>query len=107
MIPLNQKVKVIFADSLNDEWGIPVKSPLSTLYKVRLDFNSSAKIIQSDDGKDYVFSANIYFKGTVKLTYLDFIEYDSGVHGLVTVNPKVIFPITDLAGKVTYTKVVV
>lgn len=107
MIPLNQKVKIIFADSLNDEWGIPVKSPNSMTYKVRLDFNSDAKMVQNEDGKEYVFSATVYFKGAVPITYSDFIEYDSGIAGLVSVNPRVIFPITDLAGKVTYTKVIV
>ncbi|MDA2738380.1 hypothetical protein PDQ75_24815 [Bacillus cereus group sp. Bc015] len=107
MIPLNQKVRVIFADSLNDEWGIPVKTPRSTTYKVRLDFNSDARIIEGDDGKNIIYSATIYFKGSVPISYNDFIEYDSGIKGLVTENPRVIFPITDLAGKVTYTKVLV
>jgi hypothetical protein len=107
MIPLNQKVNIIFSDMGHDEWGIPVLSPHFKTYKVRLDFNSNAKIIQSEDGKDYIFSATIYFKGAVPLTYEDFIEYDSGLNGLVKVNPKAIFPITDLSGKVTYTKVTV
>ncbi|MHC5291073.1 hypothetical protein CHCC14819_0439 [Bacillus licheniformis] len=107
MIPLNQKVRVIFAAAENDEWGLPVKSPTVKTYKVRLDFNSDAKIIKSDDGKSYVFSASIYFKGAVPISYNDFIEYDSGVSGLVSVNPRVIFPITDLSGTVTFTKVIV
>lgn len=107
MIPLNQKVKIIFHDSSNDDWGIPVKSPNSTSYKVRLDFNSDAKLIQNDDGDEIIYSATIYFKGAVPLTYSDFIEYDSGIEGIVAVNPRVIFPITDLAGKVSYTKVIV
>lgn len=107
MIPLNQKVKIIFADTQNDEWGIPVKTPNVKTYKVRLDFNADARLIQSDDGKEYVFSATIYFKGAVNIDYSDWIEYDSGIHGIVQVNPRVIFPITDLAGKVIYTKVVV
>lgn len=107
MIPLNQKVNIIFTENLDDEWGIPVKSPNIKTYKVRLDFNSDARIIQSDDGKDWIFSATIYFKGAVPLTYNDFVEYDSGLNGIVTVNPKAIFPITDLSGKVTYTKVTV
>jgi len=107
MIPLNQKVKVIFANSSNDEWGIPVKSPDFSIYKVRLDFNSDAKIIEGTDGKNIIFSATIFFKGSVPLTYEDFIEYDNGIDGLTTDNPRVIFPITDLSGKVTYTKVLV
>lgn len=107
MIPLNQKVKIIFHDSLNDDWGIPVKSPNFSLYKVRLDFNSDAKLIQTDDGKEVIYSATIYFKGSVPITYSDFIEYDSGLEGIKQVNPRVIFPITDLAGKVSYTKVIV
>jgi hypothetical protein len=107
MIPLNQWVKVIFAEKAVDEWGIPVKSPAATSYKVRLDFNADARLFQSEDGKEYVFSATIYFKGAVPLSYSDFIEYDSGIDGLKTVNPHQIFPITDLAGKVIYTKVVI
>ena len=107
MIPLSQTVKIIFADKQLDEWGIPVKTPSFTTYKVRLDFNADARLIMDDDGKRYVFSATIYFKGPVKISYNDFIEYDSGISGIVQVNPKVIFPITDLSGKVVYTKVVV
>lgn len=107
MIPLNQKVQVIFADSQNDEWGVPVKSPDSVTYKVRLDFNADAKLLEGFDGETAIFSATIYFKGSVPLAYDDFIVYDSGISGLVTTHPKVIFPITDLAGKVTYTKVMV
>jgi hypothetical protein len=107
MIPLNQKVKIIFADSLNDEWGLPVKSPNFSTYRVRLDFNADAKLIQQADGKEIIFSATIYFKGTVPLTYEDYIEYDSGIEGIVQKHPQVIFPISDLAGKITYTKVIV
>ena len=107
MIPLNQHVKIIFADSSNDDWGIPVKTPAFSTYKVRLDFNSDARIIEGDDGKNIIYSATIYFKGAVPITYNDFIEYDSGIKGLVTENPRVIFPIVDLAGKVLYTKVIV
>lgn len=107
MIPLSQRVGVIFVNSQNDEWGIPVKTPNVVTYKVRLDFNSSAKVTQYEDGKDYVFSATIYFRGAIPLDYVDFIQYDSGISGLVTINPKAIFPITDLSGKVTYTKVTV
>lgn len=106
MIPLNQTVKIIHVNG-EDEWGIPVKTPLSVTYKVRLDFNSNAKIIKSEDGKDYVFSAVIYFKNAIPVSYNDFIEYDSGIAGIVSVNPKIIFPITDLSGKVIYTKVTV
>lgn len=107
MIPLNQKAKIIFSDMGNDEWGIPVKSPHAKSYKVRLDFNSNAKMIQSEDGKEEIFSAVIYFRGAVPITYNDFIEYDSGINGLIQVQPKAIFPISDLSGKVTYTKVTV
>jgi hypothetical protein len=108
MIPLNQKVKIIFSNSANDEWGLPVKSPNFSTYKVRLDFNADAKLIQMADGKEVIFSATIYFKGSVPLTYEDYIEYDSGnFEGIVQKHPQVIFPITDLAGKVTYTKVIV
>jgi hypothetical protein len=107
MIPLNQKVRVIFAEKENDEWGIPVKSPSAVTYKVRLDFNADAKIIEGADGANVIYSATIYFKGSVPLTYSDFIEYDNGIDGLTTDNPRVIFPITDLSGKVTYTKVIV
>lgn len=107
MIPLNQKVKVIFADSLNDEWGIPVKTPNIVTYKVRLDFNADARIFENVDGRNIVYSATIYFKGSVPITYNDFIEYDGGINGHVTENPRAIFPITDLAGKVTFTKVLV
>lgn len=106
MIPLNQTVKIIFHDSVNDDWGIPVKSPNFLTYKVRLDFNADARLIQNDDGKEIIYSATIYFKGAVPLTYSDFIEYDSGLDGIKSVNPRVIFPITDLAGKVSYTKVI-
>jgi len=107
MIPLNQKVSILLSDLGNDAWGIPVKSPNFKTYKVRLDFNSNARIIQTEDGKDYIFSATIYFKGAVPLTYNDFVKYDSGLNGIISVNPKAIFPITDLSGKVTYTKVTV
>ncbi len=107
MIPLNQKVKVIFADSLNDEWGIPVKTPNTMTYKVRLDFNADARILEGADGKNIIYSATLYFKGAVPISYKDFIEYDSGINGLVTENPRVIFPIVDLAGKVIFTKVIV
>jgi len=107
MIPLNQRVKIIYAEKLNDEWGLPVKSPNVVSYKVRLDFNSDAKLIQTEDGKEYIFSATIYFKGSVPIRYTDFVEYDSGIHGIVTVNPRSIFPISDLSGKVTFTKVIV
>ncbi|HDR3499662.1 TPA: hypothetical protein QCN48_005122 [Bacillus toyonensis] len=107
MIPLNQKVKVIFADSLNDEWGIPVKTPNTMTYRVRLDFNADARIIEGADGKNIIYSATIYFKGAVSLSYKDFIEYNSGINGMVTENPRVIFPIVDLAGKVIFTKVIV
>lgn len=106
MIPLNQTVKIIFADSANDEWGIPVKSPNVKTYKVRLDFNSDARIIENPDGKNIIYSATIYFKGSVPITYNDFIEYDNGIDGKEVKNPRVIFPITDLSGKVTYTKVI-
>ncbi|MGG5759171.1 hypothetical protein ACQ3VF_26055 [Bacillus toyonensis] len=107
MIPLNQKVKVIFADSLNDEWGIPVKTPNTVTYRVRLDFNADARIIEGADGKNIIYSATLYFKGAVPLSYKDFIEYNSGINGMVTENPRVIFPIVDLAGKVIFTKVIV
>lgn len=106
MIPLNQKVKVLFTAE-NDEWGIPVKSPSPKTYKVRLDFNADARIIQADDGKKELYSAVIYFKGSVPITYKDFIEYDSGIDGLVQAQPKAIFPISDLSGAITYTKVTV
>jgi hypothetical protein len=106
MIPLNQYVKIIFTDSQNDEWGIPVKSPNVKTYKVRLDFNTDARIIEGADGKNIIYSATIYFKGSVPLSYEDFIEYDNGIDGKETKQPRVIFPITDLAGKVTYTKVI-
>lgn len=107
MIPLNQRVKVIFSETQNDAWGLPVKSPNVKAYKVRLDFNSDAKLIQTEDGSEYIFSATIYFKGAVPLKYTDFVEYDSGINGVVTVNPRSIFPISDLSGKVTFTKVIV
>jgi hypothetical protein len=107
MLPLNQKVNVIFANKSNDDWGLPVKSNEVVTYKVRLDFNADAKIIEGDDGSNVIFSATIYFKGSVPLSYNDFIEYDNGIDGLTTDNPRVIFPITDLSGKVTYTKVIV
>ncbi|MDQ0976616.1 hypothetical protein QFZ31_006668 [Neobacillus niacini] len=107
MIPMNQKVKIIFAGKQNDEWGIPVKSPKFSTYKVRLDFNADARLYQFSDGKEYVFSATIYFKGAVPISYNDFIEYDSGINGIVQANPKIIFPIVDLSGKVTYTKVTI
>jgi hypothetical protein len=107
LIPLNQTVDVIFAEKAIDEWGIPVKSPSLKTYKVRLDFNADARLFQSEDGKEYVFSATIYFKGPVSLSYSDFIRYDSGIDGIKEVNPRQIFPITDLAGKVMYTKVVI
>lgn len=106
MIPLNQKVKIIFTNG-NDEWGIPVKSPTVKTYKVRLDFNANAKLIQTEDGKEEIFSAVIYFRGAVPITYSDYIEYDSGINGLVQAQPRAIFPITDLSGKVNYTKVTV
>lgn len=106
MIPLNQKVKIIFAPK-NDEWGIPVKSPIPKTYKVRLDFNANAKLIQTEDGKEEIFSAVIYFRGAVPITYKDYIEYDTGINGFVQAQPKAIFPITDLSGKVNYTKVTV
>lgn len=106
MIPLNQKVKVIFSDIALDEWDRPVKSDRVKTYKVRLDFNSQAKIMDIDR-TDVIYQANIYFKGAVPIKYDDFIEYDSGIYGLVQKNPKVIFPITDMSGKVTYTKVTV
>jgi hypothetical protein len=107
MIPLNQKVRIIFANSNGDEWGVPVKSSDFATYKVRLDFNADAKILEDADGKNIIYSATIYFKGSVPITYNDFIEYDSGIDGLTTDNPRVIFPIVDLAGKVLYTKVIV
>lgn len=107
MIPLTQKVNVYFSDSGNDEWGLPIHTPEYVTYKCRLDFNADARIIQGDDGKDILYSATIYFKGAVPLEYTDFIEYDSGIDGLKKVNPRKIFPITDLAGKVSYTKVTV
>ena len=107
MIPLNQKVNVYFSNQGEDEWGLPIPAPSPVVYKCRLDFNAEARIIQSDDGKEYVFSATIYFNKAVPIGYNDFIEYDSGVDGIKKVNPRVIFPITDLAGKVLYTKVIV
>ncbi|WP_353856779.1 hypothetical protein [Bacillus sp. Bos-x628] len=107
MIPLNQKVKIIFADSQGDEWGIPVKTPNVKTYKVRLDYNADSRIIEGDDGRNIIYSATIYFKGSVPLTYSDFIEYDNGLGGVEIKNPHTIFPIADLSGKITYTKVVV
>lgn len=107
MIPLNQKVKIIFADSSNDEWGIPVKTPVVKTYKVRLDFNADNRIIEGSDGKNIIYSATIYFKGSVPLSYSDFIEYDNGIGGVEVKNPRTIFPIADLSGKITYTKVIV
>ncbi|MGG0487256.1 hypothetical protein ABEY65_28300 [Priestia aryabhattai] len=107
MIPMNQKVNVYFSDQGNDEWGLPIRTPEYVTYKCRLDFNADARIIQGDDGKDIVFSATIYFKGAVPIGYNDFIEYDSGVDGIKKINPRKVFPITDLAGKVTYTKVTI
>lgn len=106
MIPLNQKVKVLFTPA-NDEWGIPVKSPSPKTYKVRLDFNADARLIQSEDGKEELYSAVIYFKGAVPITYKDFIEYNSGIGGIIQAQPKAIFPIADLSGAITYTKVTV
>lgn len=108
MIPLNQKVKVIFSKPELDEWGIPVKSPNVKTYKVRLDSNADAMIIKSSDGSNVVYSATIYFKGSVPITYDDFIQYDNGIDiEPVTMTPEAIFPIKDLAGKVTYTKVII
>lgn len=107
MIPLNQKVKVIFGKDITDEWGIPVKSTASTTYKVRLDFNADSRIIEGEDGKNIIYSATIYFKGAVPIQYTDFIEYDSALEGLKTVHPRQITPIADLSGRISYTKVIV
>lgn len=106
MIPLNQYVKVIYTDFQQDEWGVPVKTPNVKTYKVRLDYNADARIIESPDGKNIIYSATIYFKGHIPLNYTDYIEYDTGVKGLKQVNPRVISPIVDLSGKTTYTKVI-
>lgn len=106
MIPLNQTVNVISAEKVKDEWGLPVKSPNSVPYKVRLDFNADARIIEGADGRNIIYSVTIYFKGSVPLTYEDFIVYHNGIDGFETKNPRVIFPIADLSGKISYTKVI-
>lgn len=107
MIPLNQKAWIIFSDMGQDEWGIPNDTDHKFEYKVRLDFNSQADLVQTGDGREIIYNATMYFKGAVPVKYTDFIEYDSGIEGIVKRNPQVIFPITDLRGKVTYTKVLI
>jgi hypothetical protein len=110
--PLNNTVTVYFSDSGSDAWGIPVNSGHVATYKVRLEFNGAAKLIQVEgegagNGKEIVFKATIYFKGSVPITYQDFLEYDSGVTGLVKAQPKNIMAMPDLSGKVVYTKVII
>lgn len=110
--PLNNTVKVYFSDLGSDSWGIPVNSGHVATYKVRLEFNGAAKLIQIEGaqnggGKEIVYKATIYFKGSVPITYQDFIEYDSGVTGIVKAQPKNIMAMPDLSGKIVYTKVII
>lgn len=107
MIPLNQRAIVIFANTLVDEWGRPVNHDNSKTYKVRLDYNSQARFLDDEKGRNIIYNATIYFKGAVPISYEDFIEYDSGTNGIVRKTPKMISPISDLSGKITYTKVIV
>ena len=104
MIPRNQYVNVIFGNGEEDDWGIPVKSTKVKRYRVRLDFNSNADVVRYGD-KEVVYKATIFFLGNVPIKYTDYIEYDSGTEGKIQKNPTIITSITDLSGKVEYTKV--
>jgi hypothetical protein len=105
--PLNQTV-TLYSNVDTDEWGIPVKTPNPKNYRVRLEFNSAARLIQTgEDGKEIVFVATIFFKGAVPVDYTDYIEYDSGVNGIVKVLPRNISPMLDMSGRIVYTKVII
>jgi hypothetical protein len=105
--PLNDTVTLYLSNEGSDEWGLPVKTDNLTTYKVRLEFNGAARLIQLADGKEIVYNATIFFKGSVPITYTDYIEYNSGIVGLIKAQPKNIIGMADLSGKIIYTKVIV
>lgn len=106
--PLNQTVTVWHSELGNDDWGVPVKSIYSKSYRVRLEYNSAAKLIQTgEDGKEIVFVATVYFKGAVPVKYTDYIEYDNGIGEVFKASPRNISPMVDMSGKVVYTQVII
>lgn len=105
--PLNDSVTLYKSDEGSDDWGLPVNTDNLKTYKVRLEFNGAARLIQLSDGKEVVYNATIFFKGSVPITYTDYLEYNSGIVGLIKAQPKNIIGMADLSGKILYTKVII
>lgn len=103
MIPLKHTVTILKA-GVEDDWGIP-QPGTAINYKCRIDYQTEK--VTKADGEEAVASATILIKGLQDVSYGDTVQWTDALNKTYKRKPIQIVPITDLDGKVLFTKVVV
>lgn len=105
LLPLNQEVELIRADSL-DEWGQPIPgSGGKEIYRCKINYYDNRFFLRQTLGYEVERTVMIHFRGTVSLRVDDIIRWYSPKGDIVDFHPMQIFYTADLAGIPFQTKV--